>query len=82
LNTTRYRNQKFDQFMEEALKTTNEVQRNRLYLQADQAALDDAPMMILYYDKDQRLLQPNVRNFPQNAMEYRNLREVYFVPEG
>lgn len=34
LNTTRYRNQRFDQFMEEALKTTNEVQRNRLYLQS------------------------------------------------
>jgi peptide/nickel transport system substrate-binding protein len=55
--------------------------RNQLYAQADQIAVDDAVVMPIFYDKDYRLLQPNVRNFPQNAMEYRNMREVYFVPE-
>lgn len=42
--------------------------------------IDEAVVLPLFYDKDQRLLQPDVRHFPQNAMEYRNLRDVYFVP--
>jgi len=81
LNTTRYRNPEFDRLFEEGLRTTDETKRNELYLKADQVALDDAAILPLYYDKDQRLLQPYVRNLPQNAMEYRILREVYFEPE-
>jgi ABC-type oligopeptide transport system substrate-binding subunit len=42
--------------------------------------MDDAVIIPIYYYKDYRLLQPKVRNFPQNSMEYRNLRDVYFVP--
>ncbi len=78
LNTVRYRNPVYDQYLEQALKTPDEKERNELYLKADQTAMDDAPILPLYYDKDQRLLQPYVKNFPQNAMEYRNFREVYF----
>ncbi|OWY20640.1 ABC transporter substrate-binding protein [Sphingobacteriales bacterium UPWRP_1] len=81
LNTTRYKNPEFDRLFEEGLRTTDETKRNELYLKADQVALDDAAILPLYYDKDQRLLQPYVRNLPQNAMEYRVLREVYFEPE-
>jgi peptide/nickel transport system substrate-binding protein len=52
-----------------------------LYLKADQIMINDAAMIPIYYYKDHRLLQPRVKNFPQNSMEYRNLRDVYFVPE-
>ena len=44
--------------------------------------IDDAVVLPIYYDKDFRLLQKNVRNFPMNAMEQRTFSEVYFVPEG
>lgn len=79
-NTFRYRNPMYDQAFAEALKVIDEKQRNDLYLKADQIALDDAPFLPLYYDKDKRLLQKYVRNFPQNPMEYRLLHKVYFVP--
>jgi oligopeptide transport system substrate-binding protein len=81
LNSFRYKSDKFDQLFTQALQTVDEHQRNLLYIAADQQLMDDAAIMPLYYYKDHRLLQPYVRNFPQNAMEYRNFRDVYFVPD-
>lgn len=78
LNAIRYKSEKFDKLFTQALQTVDEQQRNLLYQQADQTAMDDAALMPIFYYKDHRLLQKNVRNFPQNAMEYRNLRDVYF----
>lgn len=81
LNTFRYKNPAYDALMAQALRTVDEQQRMDLYLQADQILIDDAVLIPLFYQKDMRLLQPDVRNFPQNPMEYRNLVDVYFVPE-
>lgn len=55
-------------------------ERNALYNKADQQVIDDAVVMPTYYDIDFRLLQPNIRNFPQNSMEYRDMAEVYMLP--
>lgn len=81
LNSTRYTSKEYDALYEKALRTVDDAERNKLYEQADKVATDDAPMLYLFYPKDVRLLQADVRNYPQNAMEYRNLRDVYFVPE-
>ena len=81
-NTFRYRNPAYDRLFKQALQTANEDARNAIYAQADQIAVEDAPFMVLYYDKDKRLLQKNIRNFPQNPMEYRVLHNVYFVPNN
>jgi len=80
INSYRYKNPDYDKALEKALACTDEKERNRLYAIADQIAVDDAVVMPNYYDIDYRLLSPHVRNCPQNAMEYRNFREVYFVP--
>lgn len=80
LNSVRYSNPEFDKVFEEALRTIDEDQRQLLYVKADQIMMDDAAIIPIYYYKDHRLLQPQVKNFPQNSMEYRNLRDVYFVP--
>ncbi|PSR04687.1 MAG: ABC transporter substrate-binding protein, partial [Bacteroidetes bacterium SW_11_45_7] len=82
INSVRYQSAEFDSVFQKALKTVDKQQRNLLYLQADQIVMDDAAIMPIYYDKDYRLLQPDVRNFPQNPMEYRNFRDVYFVPDS
>ncbi len=82
LNTFRYRSETFDKYFEEALRTVDEDKRMELYQKADQTAVNDAPLLPIYYDKDRRLLQSYVRAFPQNAMEYRNLRATYFVPDS
>ncbi|MDA7502103.1 ABC transporter substrate-binding protein [Chitinophagales bacterium] len=82
LNSTRYRNQEVTDLYYLAEKTADIKERHAIYMKADQLIINDAPFIPVYYYKDRRLLQSNVRAFPQNAMEYRNLREVYFVPEG
>lgn len=80
LNSTRYTSPEFDAIFEEALRTVDAEERNALYLKAEQIMMDDAAIIPIYYYRDHRLLQPDVKNFPQNAMEYRNFRDVYFVP--
>jgi oligopeptide transport system substrate-binding protein len=80
INSYRYKSDAYDAAFHGALASTNEVERNDLYAQADQIAINDAVVLPIFYDKDYRLLQPNVRNFYQNAMEHRNAKDVYFVP--
>lgn len=49
--------------------------------QAEQILLDEAPFMPIFYDENFRLEQLNVKNFPENAMNYMDLTEVYLVPK-
>ncbi len=80
INSFRYKSKVFDSYFDEAVATIDETKRNALYTKADQQVIDDAIVLPIYYDVDYRLLQPNVRNCPQNAMEQRDFSEVYFVP--
>ena len=78
MNSFRYRSAEFDRLFELALNTNNQVQKYLYYQQAEQIAMDDAAILPIYYALEHRLLQPYVQNFPQNAMEFRNFREVWF----
>ncbi|MCC6583705.1 MAG: ABC transporter substrate-binding protein [Chitinophagales bacterium] len=80
INSFRYKSKAFDAYFDEAVATIDEAKRNALYTKADQQMIDDAVVLPIYYDVDYRLVQPNVRNCPQNAMEQRDFSEVYFVP--
>lgn len=80
INSFRYKNKAFDILFDNAIATIDEKERNILYAKADQQVIDDAVVLPNYYDIDTRLLQPYVRNCPQNAMEERDFSEVYFVP--
>jgi ABC-type transport system substrate-binding protein len=62
---------------EKALATQNAVERNKLYAQLDQIVIDDAPFLPIYYSVNRRLIQPYVKNFYANGMEYRSFREVW-----
>lgn len=79
LNSVRYVSPKFDSLFSAALKEVDDKKRFKLYLQADQVAIDEAAIMPIFYDENYRLIQPNVKNFPANAMEYRDLSHVFFA---
>lgn len=81
INSMRYQNSKFDSLFNIALREVNDVKRFELYRQADQQASDDAATMPIFYDENTRLLQVNVKNFPSNAMEHRDMSRVYFDNE-
>ena len=81
INSTRYSNAEFDRLYEHALTTPDRSERMKLYAQAEQIAVNDAPMLWIYYDMQCRLLQPYVRNYHSNAMNRVDLREVWFDRE-
>ena len=82
INSFRYKTEEFDKAFVDGKQSVDEKLKNEFYQIADQKVIDDAVVLPIYYDKDYRLLQPDVRNFPMNAMEQRTFADVYFVPEG
>jgi len=78
INSTRYKNPEFDALFEKALGTLDDSTRYELYLQAEQLAVDDAPMMFIYNDLDYRLVQPWVRDYASNPMDRRDFKAVWF----
>lgn len=75
-NYTRYNNKEFDLLFEKAIRETNDSLRYKLYQQADQVMMNDAPVVPLWYDKVVRLVQPRVKGFPPNALNLLELRWV------
>jgi oligopeptide transport system substrate-binding protein len=82
VNASRYKNPQFDSLFNLAMKEVDPKKRMDLYLKADQVAIDDAAIMPIYYEENYRLIQTYVKNFPANAMEYRDLSRVYFEPKA
>ncbi len=75
-NYTRYKNPKFDKLYEEALSEKNDSIRIKIYQQADQLMIKDAPVVPLWYDMVIRLVQPYVKNFTPNSLNLLELRRV------
>ena len=75
-NYTRYNNPKFDALFEKAISETNDSLRYKLYQQADQVMIEDAPVVPLWYDMVVHLVQPNVQGFTPNALNLLELRRV------
>lgn len=75
-NYTRYSNPVFDALFEKALVEQNDSLRYRLYQQADQVMINDAPVVPLWYDKVVHLVQPAVKGFPPNGLNLLELRRV------
>ena len=75
-NYTRYKSMAFDEAFEKAIKEDNDSLRYKLYQQADQIMIDDAPVVPLWYDKVVRLVQTNVKGFLPNALNLLELRRV------
>lgn len=76
-NSARYQNPKFDELYEKALAIASDAQRNAVYAQAEQLALDDAPLLLLIYDIDERIVRKDVRDYFSNAMDRRDYKTVW-----
>ncbi len=81
-NLARYKNPKFDEYYETALNTLDENEALKMFMQAEYTAMRDAPVIVLWYDEAFRLLKSKVKNFPNNAIQYRDLTEVYIQADG
>ena len=75
-NYTRYKNPVFDALYEKAMEEKNDSIRMRLYQQADQVVINDAPVVPLWYDMVIHLLQPYVKVMSGNSLNMLELRRV------
>ena len=78
-NYTRYKNAAFDKLYELALEEKNDSLRYKIYQQADQLMIKDAPVVPLWYDMVIHLLQPYVKNLIPNSLNLLELRKVRLV---
>ena len=78
-NYTRYKNQAFDKLYQRALEEKNDSLRYKIYQQADQLMIKDAPVVPLWYDMVIHLLQPYVKNLLPNSLNLLELRKVRLV---
>ncbi len=77
-NVARYISRPFDTYYEQAMAAKSIDEANRLFNKAENQLMDDAPIIVLWYDEGYRLVKSFVKNFPNNAMQYRDLSKVYF----
>jgi len=82
INYTRFQNARFDSLFSASFTEADKTKRYALLTQAEQIVLDEAPFMPIFYDENFRLEQLNVRNFPENAMNYMDLSVVYLIPKN
>jgi len=77
INSFRYKNKKYDELFEKAIMTTDMAERYKLYEQAEQIAVSEAPVLFIFYDEDYRLLQPYVRGYALDPMHRVNFRHLW-----
>lgn len=75
-NNTRFSNKKYDELYRLALQETDDSVRIKLNREMDQLAIDEAPVIPLWYDMAIHLVQPNVRGFHPNALNLLELRRA------
>jgi len=75
-NYTRYKNAAYDALYEQSTREPNDSIRYRLYQQMDQMLMNDAPVVPLWYDMVIHLVQPTVKGFQPNALNWLELRRV------
>lgn len=78
-NFTHFYNERFDMLYDSASAEIDKNKRNELYHKMDQIIVDEAPVVVLYYDKVVRLYQNNIQGIGNNAMNLLNLKRVNIV---
>ncbi len=77
-NMMRYKSEKFDKLYEQGIAATTAEEAFKHFMEAENVVMDDAPIIVLWYDEGYRLMQSYVKDFPNNAMQYRDFSTVYF----
>ncbi|MBP5400622.1 MAG: ABC transporter substrate-binding protein [Bacteroidales bacterium] len=76
-NYTHYVNPKFDKLFEKSQTILDDSARNELYTQLDSMLMEDAPVVVLYYDQAVRFLRKGVKNCAPNPINMLDLRRTY-----
>jgi peptide/nickel transport system substrate-binding protein len=75
-NYTHYSNPQFDELFDQAMLEQNDSARYGIYRKMDDLLMQDAPIVVLYYDKVLRLSQNNIKGLEINPMNLLSLKRV------
>lgn len=76
-NLMRYQNPEFDALYEAGVNAISLDEANQNFMKAEQLAMNDAPLIVLWYDEGYRLLQSYVKGCPNNPMQFRDFSVTY-----
>jgi oligopeptide transport system substrate-binding protein len=75
-NYTHFSNAEFDQLYEQSQNQVNDTLRYEVYKKMDAILMEEAPVVVLYYDKVMRLIQNNIEGLGNNSMNLLTLKRV------
>ena len=75
-NYTLFQNAEFDRLYEASLAVTNDSLRYVYYSQMDSIIVDEAPVVVLYYDQVLRFVHKHVSGLSSNSMNGLSLKSV------
>lgn len=75
-NYTHFKSEEYDKLYESSMQTTNDSLRFIIYRKMDQLIIDQAPLVVLYYDRILRLYQNNIHGLRNNALNLLTLKNV------
>ncbi|HRD38879.1 MAG TPA: ABC transporter substrate-binding protein, partial [Bacteroidia bacterium] len=75
-NTQRYVNAEFDKYYKAGRDARNRDSSYVNFLRAEQILMDEAPLIVLWYESNYRLISSRLKNFNVNPMRYIDLTRV------
>jgi ABC-type transport system substrate-binding protein len=75
-NKTHFKNARYDQLYEQARREQRETQRYALYREMDKIIVEEAPVIVLFYDEVVRLTQNNIQGLRADPMNTLRLEKV------
>ncbi len=81
-NKTHFSNADYDKLYEKARYESEGFNRLDLYHQMDKIIVEEAPVIVLFYDEVVRLTQNNVTGLDPNPMNILNLERANFMEGG
>lgn len=79
-NTIGYVNPEFDRLCDEADAMQDAAKRLTLYRQAERIAIEDAPWIPIYFQRDVELWNPRVKGVEDSAMGHLPHKRTYLAP--
>ena len=73
-NYTHFTSQRFDRLYRAAIRETDNAKRLRMYREMDSLVMDEAPVIVLYYDQILHFTHKNISGMSTNAMNALDLR--------
>lgn len=81
-NTARYKSTAFDELFEAALAERDQRAAYEYFKKAEQQLMDDAPILVLWYNEAHLLRQANLKRYWSNPLNCMDLSHVFFKEQA